>query len=116
MKSIPAVFVTLVLMAIVYRAEATTVSGNLTMMVNQGQYCDPATMNCTHARFPASQNGTCQPIREAVVHIVDSVGNTVSQTETDADGNYSVTLSTPQFSARIKWILSHADGRFRIGN
>jgi hypothetical protein len=93
--------------------------GRLLFYQNNAGYCDSAEMVCIGARYPRSQFGTLQPVRQVNVYLrVASTGSALGQAVTDTSGNFTMSwhsaTTAPSFTAEVYWDGVNKDTRFLL--
>lgn len=97
-------------------AASGTVRGTWKNYQNQGNYCDPATRDCTSARYTKAEYRTYHPISDTKIYVKDPDGAVIGAGVTNANGYFNITwnrASTPAY-VRVYWQFEHKDGRFKI--
>jgi hypothetical protein len=93
--------------------------GRLLFYQNNAGYCDSAEMVCIGARYPKSQLGTLQPVRQVNVYLrVASTGSALGQAVTDTSGNFTMSwhsaTTAASFTAEVYWDGVNKDTRFML--
>ena len=117
MKALAA-FALVFTMAVPQVADAASgyVRGYWKLYQNQGNYCDPATRNCTGSQYLKSEYHTNVPIENTKLYVKDQNGVVIGQGTTSSSGYFIIQwnrVSAPT-SVRVYWSLEHKDNRFRV--
>jgi hypothetical protein len=93
-----------------------TIFGKLQFKSELGGYCDQSLgMDCTHAYFLPSMTNSIQPVRQALIDLVDQNGQILGAGSTDNNGNFGVAwfrASGVPTSITVRRWVAHKDSRF----
>jgi hypothetical protein len=97
-------------------AASGTIHGYWKNYQNQGNYCDPATRNCTSARYLKSEYNIYHPISDTKVYVKDNLGAVIGQGVTSASGFFNIVWNrtTTPTHVRVYWQFENKDDRFKV--